>query len=226
MERGRLGAAIRVVPLGPPSLEDLELLELLQPILQIKRGLVLVIGQTGSGKSTTTAAIIETLNRTRSQRIFTLEDPIEYEFVSNECVVTQHTVGEDVASYETGFQMVMRSDPDIVVIGELRTLEACWSAMTLADTGHLVFTVLHTSSVTESLRRIIDVFPEPHENVRLMLARTLTAVVSQKLLPRANRQGRVAANEILLATPRICRMVAEGQTDMTLAIEAGRDQGM
>jgi twitching motility protein PilT len=226
LERGRLGAAIRVVPLGPPSLEDLELMEIMQPVLQNRRGLVLVTGQTGSGKSTTTAAIIETLNRTTEQRIFTLEDPIEYEFVSKKCMITQHAVGEDVASYEAGFQMVMRSDPDVVVIGELRTLEACWSAMMLADTGHLVFTVLHTSSVNESLQRIINVFPEPHDNVRMMLARTLAAVVSQKLLIRGNRPGRVAANEILLATPRIRRMIAEGQTDMTMAIEAGRDQGM
>ena len=226
LERGRLGAAIRSVPLGPPSLEELDLLELMQPILKSKRGLVLVTGQTGSGKSTTTAAIIETLNRTTELRVYTVEDPIEYEFVSKKCVITQHAVGEDVASYDAGFQMVMRSDPDIVVIGELRTLEACWSAMTLADTGHLVFTVLHTSSATESLRRIIDAFPEPHDNVRTMLARTLTAVVSQKLLHRADRPGRIPANEVLLATPRIRRMIAEGQTDMTMAIEAGRDQGM
>jgi twitching motility protein PilT len=226
LERGRLGAAVRVVPLGPPSLQDLELLGLMQPILQLNHGLVLVTGQTGSGKSTTTAAIIETLNRSTERRIYTLEDPIEYEFVSKRCLITQHAVGEDVASYEAGFQMVMRSDPDIVVIGELRTLEACWSAMTLADTGHLVFTVLHTSSVNESLKRIIDAFPEPHDNVRMMLARTLAAVVSQQLLRRGNRPGRVAANEVMLATPRIRRMIAEGQMDMTMAIEAGRDLGM
>ena len=226
LERGRLGAAIRVVPLGPPPLEELELLELMQPILQSKRGLVLVTGPTGSGKSTTTAAIIETLNRTTEQRILTLEDPIEYEFVSKKCVITQHAVGQDVASYEAGFRMVMRSDPDIVLIGELRTLEAFWLAMTLADTGHLVFTVLHTSDATESLHRILDAFPEPRDSVRMMLARTLAAIVSQRLLPRADRPGRVAANEILLATPRIRRMIAEGQTDITMAIEAGRDQGM
>lgn len=226
MERGRLGAAIRSVPLGPPSLKDLDLQELMQPILKIKRGLVLVTGHSGSGKSTTTAAIIETLNRTTEQRIYTIEDPIEYEFDSEKCVITQHAVGEDVATYEAGFQMVMRSDPDIVVIGELRSLEAFWYAMTLADTGHLVFTVLHTSGVTESLRRIIDAFPEPHQNVLTMLARTLAAVVSQNLLSRVNHSGRIAANEILLATPRIRRMIAEGQTDMTMAIEAGRDEGM
>ena len=226
LERGRFGAAIRVIPLGPPTLEQLELQDLMQPILQCRSGLVLVTGLTGSGKSMTTAAIVERLNSSTEQRIFTIEDPIEYEFVSKRCAITQHAVGEDVASYETGLQMLMRSDPDIVVLGELRTLEVCWSAMTLADTNHLVFTVLHTSSATDSLRRIIDAFPEPHDNVRQMLARCLAAVVSQRLLPRANRLGRVAANEILMVTPRIRRMIAEGQTDMTMAIEAGRDLGM
>jgi twitching motility protein PilT len=226
LERGRPGATIRVVPLGPPSLEELELQELMQPILQSRHGLVLITGVSGSGKSTNCAAFIETLNRTTEQRIFTLEDPIEYEFVSKKCVITQHAVGHDVASYEVGARVVIHSDPDVVLIGEMRSLEAMWWAMTLADTGHLVFTVLHTSNVTESLRRVIDAYPEPRDNVRLMLARTLTAIVSQKLLPRADRPGRVAANEILLATPRIRRMIAEGQTDMTMAIEAGRDQGM
>ena len=226
LERGRLGAAIRVVPLGPPSLEELELLELMQPVLQSKSGLVLVTGQTGSGKSTTTAAIVETLNRTTERRVLTLEDPIEYEFVSKKCVITQHSVGKDVASYETGVQMVLRCDPDVVLIGELRSLESLWWAMTLADTGHLVFTILHTSDATESLHRILNSFPEPRDSVRMMLARSLTAIVSQRLLPRANRPGRVAANEILLANARIRRMIVEGQTDMTLAIEAGREQGM
>jgi twitching motility protein PilT len=226
LERGRLGAAIRVIPLGPPTLEQLELQHLMQPILQCRSGLVLVTGQTRSGKSTTTAAIIEALNRSTEQRVFTIEDPIKYEFVSKKCAITQHAVGEDVASYEAGLQMLMRSDSDIVVIGELRTLEVCWSAMTLADNNNLVFTVLHTNSATESLRRILDAFPEPRDNVRQMLARCLTAIVSQRLLPRANRPGRVATHEILLVTPRIRRMIAEGQTDMTMAIEAGRDQGM
>ena len=226
LERGRLGAAIRVVPLGPPTLEQLEIQDLMQPILQSRGGLILVTGQTGSGKSTTTAALIEALNRSTEQRVFTIEDPIEYEYVSKKCAITQHAVGEDVANYEAGLQMVMRSDSDIVVIGELRTLEALWSALTLADTNRLVFTVLHTNSATESLRRILDAFPEPHDNVRQMLARCLTAIVSQRLLLRADRPGRVAANEILLVTPRIRRMIAEGQTDMTMAIEAGRDLGM
>ncbi len=226
LERGRFGAAIRVIPLGPPTLEQLGLEELMQPILQCRSGLILITGQTGSGKSTTTAAIIEALNRSTEQRIFTIEDPIDYEFVSKKCAITQHAVGEDVVSYEAGVQMLMRSDPDIVVLGELPTLEVCWSAMTLADTNRLVFTVLHTNSASESLQRILDAFPEPRDNVRQMLARCLTAVVSQRMLRRANRPGRVAANEILLVTPRIRRMIAEGQTDMTMAIEAGRDQGM
>lgn len=225
LEGGRLGAALRVVH-GPPTLEQLGLQELMQPILQCRSGLILVTGQTGSGKSTTIAAIIEALNRSTESRVFMIEDPIEYEFVSKRCAITQHAVGEDVASYEAGIQMLMRSDSDIVVLGELRTLEVCWSAMTLADTNRLVFTVLHTNSATESLQRILDAFPEPRDNVRQMLARCLTAVVSQRMLPRANRPGRVAANEILLVTPRIRRMIAEGQTDMTMAIQAGRDQGM
>jgi twitching motility protein PilT len=227
LERGRLGASIRVIPLGPPSLEDLELLELMQPILQSKPGLVLVTGHSGSGKSVTSAAILETLNRTVERRIFTLEDPIEYELVSKKCVITQHAVGEDVASYEQGARMVLRADPDIVFIGEMRTLEALSWAMMLADTGHLVFTILHTANATETLRRIIDAFPEPQQDhIRRTLARTLAAIISQRLLPRANRPGRVAANEILLATPPIRRMIAEGQTDVTMAIAAGRDQGM
>lgn len=226
LERGQIAAAIRAIPLMVPTLDDLELSDLMQPILQSKRGLVLVTGPTGSGKSTTCAAIIETLNRTTEQRVFTIEDPIEYDFESKKCLITQHAVGQDVHSYETGVQMVFKSDPDIVLIGEMRSLEALWWAMTLADTGHLVFTVLHTNNTTESLRRILDVFPEPKDGVRLMLARTLTAIVSQRLLPRVDRPGRVAADELLLATPRIRQMIVEGQTDMTIAIEAGRAQGM
>ena len=226
LERGRLGAAVRAVPMSPPTLEDLEQSELMQPILRIESGLVLVTGQTGSGKSATTAAIVEQLNRTTDKRIFTLEEPIEFEFTSKRCLITQHAVGEDVAGFETGFQMVTKSDADIVVIGELRTLEACWAAMNLADTGRLVFTVLHSCTVNESLQRLIDVFPEPRDNVRRLLSRSLAAVVSQQLLPRSDRPGRVAADELLLATPHIRRMIAEGQTDMAMAIEAGRAQGM
>ncbi len=226
LEHGRLTASIRAIPRKVPTLEDLELPDLMQPILDSRRGLVLVTGPTGSGKSTTTAAMIETLNRTTERRILTFEDPIEYEFVSKRCVISQHAVGQDVANYETGLRMAFRSDADIVLIGEMRTLDSLILAMTLAENPHLVFTVLHTANVSDSLRRIIEVCPEPRDSVRHLLARALTAVVSQRLLPRIDRAGRVAANEILIATPAIRRMISEGQTDMTMAIEAGRNQGM
>lgn len=226
-EQERLGAAIRSIPTHVPTLDQLGLEELLSPILQSPRGLVIVSGLAGSGKTTTCAAMLETINRTSARRILTIEDPIDYTFESKESLITQHTIGQDVESFETGMRMALNADPDVIFVGELRSLDALHMAMVLANTGHLVFTVMHSETASETVTRLVDAFPPAQQPmIRRLLARTLTAVVAQRLVVRADRPGRVAANEVLLANARVRRMIAEGQADLTVAIEAARDSGM
>lgn len=228
-ERGRLGATLRPVPRSVPTLEMLGFGEdsILRTIIRSPRGLVIVTGPTGSGKTTTIAAMIETINATTPARIFTIEDPIEYEFESRQSVITQHQVGFDVESFRQGLLMAFRADLDVAYLGEVRDLETLQLTFTLAETGHLVLFTVHCENASQTVARLMDVFPAEQQGwVRRQLARNLVAIVAQRLLPRADRRGRVAANEILTATPRIRRMIAEGQTDLTIAIEAGRDQGM
>lgn len=231
-ERGRLGAAIRVVPRETPTLDVLyprerdSINETLHKIIELPRGLVLVTGPTGSGKDTTCAAMIETINQTAARRIITLEDPITYEFVSKKSLITQRSIGEDVVSYEQGAFWAFHEDLDVIFINEMRTLEVVQYALALAETGHLVFSTLHTGTVSEAIMRLIDVFPGPRDLIRRMLARNLAAVLAQQLLPRCDRPGRVAANEVLLMTPRTRQMIEQGQDTYHLAIEANREAGM
>ncbi|MBV9852028.1 MAG: PilT/PilU family type 4a pilus ATPase [Armatimonadetes bacterium] len=231
-ERGRLAAAIRVVPSRVWSVDELGLPPVLERLTHTLRGLILVTGPAGSGKSTTVAGMIEHINRTRKERIITVEDPIQYEFSSKLSLITQRQVGEDVESYEQGLLSAMTSDLDVALIGELRDLETVRLALVLAETGHLVFSTLSVETVSEAVQRLIEVFPEPRATIRRLLARTLQAVIAQKLIPASaeykaqTSQGRLAANEILIMTQRVRQMVLEEQTDFTLAMEAGRGDGM
>jgi twitching motility protein PilT len=224
-----LSAALRAIPFEVPSLSLLfnpETEALIRGLTNKRRGLVIIAGPTGSGKSTTVASMIDAINLDRSERIFTIEDPVEYVHSSKMSLISQREVGLDVDSYEQGGISAMRADPDVVFLGELRVPESVRVALALADTGHLVFGTMNASTVSESVRRLIESFPENRQTLQSMLARSLVAIIAQQLVPRANGQGRVVAHEIMIANTRIRRMIDEGQTDLAVAIEAGRNEGM
>ena len=195
---------------------------------QLARGLVLVTGPTGSGKSTTLAALIDLVNSTRADHIVTVEDPIEFLHHHKKSVVNQREVGTDTHSFATALKHVLRQDPDVILIGELRDLETVSVALTAAETGHLVFATLHTQDAAQTIDRIIDVFP-PHQQgqVRAQLAATLQGVICQTLVKRANGSGRAVATEILVTTPAISNLIREGKTYQIVSMmQAGRAQGM
>lgn len=230
-ERGRLACAIRSVPQTPPTLEQLYpdssgIRTTLEALTELPRGLVLVTGPAGSGRNTTCAALLERINQSQPRRILTLEDPIEFEMISKQSLITQRSIGQDVLSFREGALSAFREDVDVILISELRDLETIQYALALAESGHLVFSTLHLERATDAVRRIIEVFPEPRDLIRRTVARNLAAVIAQRLLPRADRPGRTAVNEVLLGTPQIRRMIAENAPDLTLGIEAGRDAGM
>lgn len=224
-ERGRLAAAIRVLPDRLPTLEELHLPPVFETLTQCKRGLILIAGPTGSGKTTTLVAMLDHINRTRAERIYTVEGPMHYVLSSKLSLITQRVVGEDVESYERGLLSVMDSDPDVVLIGELRTPETARLALEMAETGHLVFTQMTAETVADALARLLALLGEPRDQACRLLARTMQAMIAQKLLPRAAPTGRVAANEILLASPRVKQMIVDSQTDaglLALAMESSR----
>ncbi len=232
-ERGRLAATIRVGSSGKvPTIADLygsgPVAEALTRLMQEPRGLIVVTGPTGSGKSTTAAAMLETVNQTTPARILTVEDPVQYDFQSKTALITQQAVGEDVPSYREGLLAAFRGkDPDIVLVGDLQDLESIQLALTLAETGHLVLTTMHVETASEAVNRLVEVFPEAQRGlIRRSLARNLVAVIAQRLFVRSDRSGRVPANEILLMNLRVRQMIAGGEEDFTSAIEAGREQGM
>lgn len=230
-ERGRLAATARAVPTRVPTLDELGLGEKDAPLLTkmtlFKRGLVIVTGPAGSGKSTLVAAMLEEVNRTRAERIVTVENPIEYEFESKLSVITQRSVGEDVFEFPAALRSAMRLDPDIVWVSELASLETVLLALSLAETGHLVFFTMNLDTTSAAVNRLVEAFPEGQQAaIRRTLARNLMAVVAQKLIPRSGTYGRVAAQELLIGTPRVRQMIMEGDADFTLAMEAGREIGM
>lgn len=230
-ERGAPAAAIRMIPSQVPTLdmifsEENTVKTILQDLIRQPRGLILLTGPTGCGKTTTCFSLLEEINRTRAERIVTVEESISYVLQSKQSLITQRSVGQDVASFEDGARSAWQEDLDVIFLGALATLDTLRLALALAETGHLVISQLDVESAPDAVQRLIEAFPEPRENVRRMLARHLLAVVAQKLLPRSGRTGRVPANEILLATPRVKQMIADGQGDLNLAIEASRDQGM
>ena len=226
-ERGNLAAAMRLIPNQIRTIEQLGMPSILNKFTEYPRGLVLVTGPTGSGKSTTLAALVNKINEERAAHIITVEDPIEYTHTSKKSVIVQREVHYDTYSFSTALRSVLREDPDVVLIGEMRDLETIAAAITIAETGHLVFATLHTNSASQSIDRMIDVFP-PHQQpqVRAQLGNILTAVCSQRLIP-ALCGGRVAAAEILVATPAVRNIVREGKNyQLEAVIQTGSEHGM
>ncbi|MGO4104379.1 PilT/PilU family type 4a pilus ATPase [Leifsonia sp. YAF41] len=228
LQRNSIGGAFRLIPQEIKQLAELGVPESIAKFAQLPRGLVLVTGPTGSGKSTTLAALIDLANRTRADHIVTVEDPIEFLHRHQQSLVNQREVGHDTHSFAAALKHVLRQDPDIILIGELRDLETISVALTAAETGHLVFATLHTQDAAQTIDRVIDVFP-PHQQgqVRAQLAATLQGVVCQTLVKRASGRGRVVATEVLVTTPAIGNLIREGKTyQITSMMQAGRELGM
>ncbi|RKR75531.1 type IV pilus twitching motility protein PilT [Frondihabitans australicus] len=227
-QRGSLGAVFRLIPTEIKTLEQLGIDPDLGKFAGLPRGLVLVTGPTGSGKSTTLAALIDLANSTRADHIVTVEDPIEFMHNHKKSIVNQREVGGDTHSFANALKHVLRQDPDVILIGELRDLETISVALTAAETGHLVFATLHTQDAAQTIDRVIDVFP-PHQQdqVRTQLASTLQGVVCQTLVPRASGKGRVVATEVMMMTPAVGNLIREGKTyQIASSMQAGRDLGM
>ncbi|MDD6685155.1 MAG: type IV pilus twitching motility protein PilT [Lachnospiraceae bacterium] len=212
-QQGHVSAALRILNDRIPSLEELGLPEIVSSFPKYRKGIVLVTGETGSGKSTTLAAILNTINHTRAEHIITLEDPIEYIYTPDRCIINQREIGKDTRSYADGLRAVLREDPDVILIGEMRDLVTIETALTAAETGHLVFATLHTNSAVDSVDRMVGVFPEERQpQIRMELSTTIQAVLSQQLLPRAGGKGRVLACEVMVATNAIRNLIREGKT--------------
>ncbi|OGS45525.1 MAG: type IV pili twitching motility protein PilT [Elusimicrobia bacterium RIFOXYD2_FULL_34_15] len=228
MHRNGIGAVLRIISSKIPTPEQLKFSPTITELAQLPRGLVLVTGPTGSGKSTTLACLMDIVNTTRKDHILTVEDPIEFVYESKSCVVTQREVGQHTLSFTSALKHALREDPDIVLVGEMRDLETIGAAITIAETGHLVFATLHTTDAPSTIDRIIDVFP-PHQQqqVRMQLSTSIQAVISQTLIPSVDGSTRVAAREIMIATPAIANLIREGKThQLYQTIEVGSKSGM
>ena len=212
-QRNSLGAAFRLIPINIKKLEDLGLPPSLHDLTRKPRGFCIVTGPTGSGKSTTLAAMIDEINETRDEHIMTIEDPIEFLHRHKKCMVNQREVGADTKSFNRALKSVLRQDPDIILVGEMRDTETMATALTAAETGHLVFATLHTQDAPQTIDRIIDVFP-PHqqEQIRVQLSTTLMGVCTQQLLPTRDGRGRCVACELLIPTPAVRNLIREGKT--------------
>jgi twitching motility protein PilT len=225
-QREAVSAAFRLIPQEIKTLEELSLPAVLHSLASYPRGLVLVTGPTGSGKSTTLAAIIDEINRTRSEHILTVEDPIEFVHRHKKCIVNQREIGPDAASFGEALKAALRQDPDVILVGEMRDLETISTALTAAETGHLVFGTLHTQSAPSTIDRIIDVFaPEQQEQVRIMIANSLQAVVTQALLPTADGVGRVAALEILLPDDAVRNLIRQAKIEQVYSVMQTKTAG-
>lgn len=227
-QRGSYGIAIRVVALKIPTLEDLGMPPVLKEMASKHRGLVLVTGPTGSGKSTTLAAMIDYINKERSCHILTLEDPIEFLHKHNKSMVNQREIGNDSYSFANALRAALRQDPDVILVGEMRDLETISIAITAAETGHLVLSTLHTIGAAKTIDRIIDVFtPHQQQQIRVQLATVLEGIVSQQLLPKVDGSGRIAALEIMVSNTAIRNLIREGKThQIQNLIQTGAKQGM
>jgi twitching motility protein PilT len=227
-QRGSYAIAIRVVSISAPTLDDLGFPSSLKDLAMKPRGLILVTGPTGSGKSTTLAAMVDYINRNRSCHIITLEDPIEYLHRHNKCMVNQREVGSDTQSFANALRAALREDPDVILVGEMRDMETIGIAITAAETGHLVMSTLHTMSADQTIDRIIDSFPAYQQaQIKTQLAGVLEGIVAQQLLPLSNNKGRTAALEILLATNAIRNLIREGRThQIQTSIQTGIRNGM
>ncbi|RKZ27544.1 type IV pili twitching motility protein PilT [bacterium] len=228
LQRGNIGAAIRLIPLHIKTIDEWGLPQVLKKIALLPRGFVLVTGPTGSGKSTTLAAMIEHMNTHVRRHIITIEDPIEFVFEDKMCTIEQRELGVDTLSFSEALRRVMRQNPDVIMVGEMRDLETMKQALTAAEMGALVLATLHTTDAAQTVDRIIDVFPpEQQHQVRLQLAATLQAVISQTLLPLASGKGRIAAFEILIVTPAVRNTIREGKIEQIYTIiQTGAKEGM
>ena len=210
LQRGSFGMALRIIPLEIPTMQQLGLPTVISDLTRLPRGLILVTGPTGSGKSTTLATMIDQINRERNVHILTLEDPIEYLHRHQKSIVNQREIGSDSQSFSNALRGALRQDPDVILVGEMRDLDTISIAITAAETGHLVLSTLHTLGAAKTIDRIIDVFPPyQQQQVRVQLASVIQAVISQQLLPKADGKGRVAAHEIMIATPAIRNLIRE-----------------
>jgi twitching motility protein PilT len=227
-QRGSIGMAMRAIKVKVPPLADLNLPEVISRLTYLPRGLVLVTGDTGSGKSTTLAAMIEAMNQRYRKHIITLEDPIEYAFASNKCLIEQRELGQDMSSFGSGLKHALRQDPDIVLVGEMRDLETTALAISAAETGHLVLSTLHTVNASQTVERIIDMYPAGQQNqIRAMLGNTLQAVLSQTLFSRIDAPGMVPAVEVMLCTPAVRNIIREARTfEIPNVIDTSRQMGM
>ncbi len=226
-QRGYLAAALRLVPARVKTIEELNLPPLLHDFAKLSQGFVLVVGPAGHGKSSTLAAIVDEINHSRSDHIITIEDPVEYLFTQDKCIVSQREVGSDTVGFHSALRTVLRQDPDVVMIGEMRDTVSISTAMTASETGHLVLSTLHTNSASQTIDRIIDSFPaEQQGQVTSQLAATLVAIVSERLLPRMSG-GRVPALEVMIVNPAIRNLIRERKTyQIDLVIETSLQEGM
>ena len=228
MQRRGMGGVFRVIPQVIKTVEDLGLPTIVKDLISYNRGLVLVTGPTGSGKSTTLAALLNTINTERSEHIITIEDPIEFVHENKKSLINQREVSSHTKSFSNALRAALREDPDIILVGELRDLETIQLAMTAAETGHLVFGTLHTNSAPKTVDRIIDAFPQNQQaQIRVMLSESLRGVIAQNLFKRADTDGRVAAIEILMNTPAVSNLIREGKTfQIPSAMQIGQEFGM
>lgn len=226
-QQGHTSAAIRLLNDTIPVLDKLGLPEIVRSFAGYKRGIVLVTGETGSGKTTTLAALLDAINHDRRKHIITLEDPIEYVYEPDQCIINQREIGRDTASYDSGMKAILREDPDVILIGEMRSLDTIETALTAAETGHLVFSTLHTNSAADAVDRIVSVFPgERQQQIRLQLSMTLRDVLSQQLLPRNGRPGRALACEVMIVNAAIRNLIREGKTpQINSSIQTSAQEG-
>lgn len=227
-QRGRFTAVLRLIPSTLLTFEQIGLPETMKPLLRKPRGLILVTGPTGSGKTTTLATMVDWINRNEDAHIVTIEDPIEYYHTHQKGLVSQREIGVDVPTFPEAMRRVLRQDPDVILLGEMRDLDTISAAVTAAETGHLVLGTLHTTGAARTVNRMIDAFPSnQQEQIRAQLSVALLAVISQVLLPRADKKGRVAAFEIMLMTPAIGNLIRKNETNkITSTIQMSRKMGM
>jgi twitching motility protein PilT len=227
-QQGKPGAVFRLIPYRIKTIDEIGLPQVTKKLSLLPRGLILVTGPTGSGKSTSLAAMINHINEESTRHVITIEDPIEYVHQDKKCILNQRELGTDTHSFAEALRHVMRQNPDVILVGEMRDLETIQLAITAAETGHLVFSTLHTVDAAQTIDRVVDVFdPEQQEQIRTQLSVTLQAVVSQTLLPRVDTNGRVAAFEVMVATPSIRTMIRDGKTHQLISdIQTGQQYGM
>ena len=227
-QRASIGAAFRLIPSQMPELGQLGLPPVLEEFTKKPRGFVLVTGPTGSGKSTTLAAMLDRINRERHEHIMTIEDPIEFLHQHRSCIVNQRELGADAQSFALALKAALRQDPDVILVGEMRDLETISTALTAAETGHLVFATLHTQDTAQTIDRIVDVFPPAQQQqVRVQLSVALQGIVTQQLVPTADSQGRACATEVLVPTPAVRNLIREGKTHQIYsAVQTGASHGM